>query len=171
MGAIFALFSGYYFWFSFFRKPILLKGAVEANDSILFLYAHLKEIYTKYSFVYRTKTKYVPYTYNEAWGVYHFWGTFIGVNLTFFPMHFLGLSAMPRRVPDFPDAYGIWNLIASYGAIITTFGMVYFFIAIVAKEEMHLAASKKIMMWANNKYVLICGYLESLKYQARTYRQ
>ena len=51
--------------------------------------------------------------YPEQLGQVHFWTFFLGVNLTFFPMHFLGLAGMPRRVPDFPDAYSGWNVIAS----------------------------------------------------------
>ena len=68
-------------------------------------------------------------TYPEWAGKLHFWLTFIGVNLTFFPMHFLGLQGMPRRIPDYPDAFAGWNYIASIGAMVS-FSATLLFVAI-----------------------------------------
>lgn len=67
------------------------------------------------------------FQYSEILGQIHFWGTFIGVNLTFFPMHFLGLAGMPRRIPDYPDSYAGWNAIASYGSYVALFSTLFFF--------------------------------------------
>ncbi|HZD24951.1 MAG TPA: cytochrome c oxidase subunit 1, partial [Alphaproteobacteria bacterium] len=64
--------------------------------------------------------------YPEALGKLHFWIMFVGVNLIFFPMHFLGLAGMPRRIPDYPDAYAGWNLVASIGSYITSAGVLLF---------------------------------------------
>jgi cytochrome c oxidase subunit 1 len=66
--------------------------------------------------------------YNEALGKLHFWLFFIGVNVLFFPMHFLGQDGMPRRIPDYPDAYAYWNLVASWGYVIMAVGMLVFFV-------------------------------------------
>src|SRR2546425_5073927 len=68
--------------------------------------------------------------YPEWAGKIHFWVTFIGVNLTFFPMHFLGLAGMPRRIAEYPDAFVGWNYIASIGAYIS-YASTLFFIFIV----------------------------------------
>jgi len=64
---------------------------------------------------------------NESLGLLHYYSTFLGVNLTFMPMHYLGLSGMPRRIPDYPDLFIGWNLLASIGSIISVFGILVFF--------------------------------------------
>ncbi len=68
------------------------------------------------------------YQYNETLGKLHFWVTFIGVNLIFFPQHFLGLAGMPRRIPDYPDAYAGWNYVSSIGSYIAALGVVIFLV-------------------------------------------
>ena len=90
LGAVFALFAGYYYWI----------GKMSGRQ------------------------------YPEWAGKLHFFATFIGVNLLFFPQHFLGLAGMPRRYPDYPDAYHYWNEISSYGAYIAG-GATVFFVLIV----------------------------------------
>lgn len=65
--------------------------------------------------------------YNEILAQIHFYVFFIGVNVTFFPMHFLGLAGMPRRIPDYPDAFAEWNEIATYGSYISVTSLLVFF--------------------------------------------
>ena len=86
MGAVFALFAGFYFW----------------------------------------TPKIVGKTYNEFLGKIHFWTLFVGVNLTFFPQHFLGLAGMPRRIPDYADSYTGWNVVSSYGSLVSVVAIVVF---------------------------------------------
>jgi cytochrome c oxidase subunit 1 len=72
--------------------------------------------------------KITGYMYNEFLGKLHFWITFIGVNLTFFPMHFLGLAGMPRRIADYPVAFAKWNYVSSIGAFIAGAGTLIFLV-------------------------------------------
>ena len=65
--------------------------------------------------------------YPETLARLHFWLTFVAVNILFFPMHFLGLQGMPRRVPDYADAYAGWNMVSSFGALLTALATVLFF--------------------------------------------
>lgn len=79
MGAVFALFSAWYFWIP----------------------------------------KILGLNYDKSLAIVHFWIFFVGVNVTFFPQHFLGLQGMPRRISDYPDAFAGWNLISSLGSVIS----------------------------------------------------
>ena len=69
--------------------------------------------------------------YNETLGKLHFWVFFIGVNVMFFPQHFLGQQGMPRRIPDYPAQFEHYNTISSWGYAIMAVGMVFFFINVV----------------------------------------
>ena len=75
-------------------------------------------------------SKMTGYEYNSFLARCHFWITFVGVNLTFFPMHFLGLAGMPRRYIDYPDALAGWNFVASIGSYVGGIGTL-FFVAVV----------------------------------------
>jgi cytochrome c oxidase subunit 1 len=69
--------------------------------------------------------------YNEFLGKAHFFVMFVGVNLIFFPQHFLGLDGMPRRYPDYPDAFAYWNYISTVGYMVTVVAMGIFFLNII----------------------------------------
>jgi cytochrome c oxidase subunit 1 len=64
-------------------------------------------------------------------GKLHFWLAFIGANVLFFPMHFLGLAGMPRRYADYPDAFAAWHKVSTYGGHIFGLSMFVFVIGVV----------------------------------------
>ena len=76
-------------------------------------------VFALYSAWYFWIPKILGVDYNRSWGKVHFWILFIGVNVTFFPQHFLGLQGMPRRISDYADAFAGWNMISSIGSIIS----------------------------------------------------
>jgi cytochrome c oxidase subunit 1 len=71
------------------------------------------------------------YVIPEWIGKTHFWISFIGANILFFPQHFLGLAGMPRRYADYPDAFAHWNFVSSMGAYMFFFGLLFFIGAII----------------------------------------
>ena len=74
--------------------------------------------------------KMTGYMYSETLGKLHFWLMFVGVNLVFFPQHFLGMAGMPRRYADYPDAFAGWNFVSSIGSYISAAGLIVFFITV-----------------------------------------
>lgn len=71
--------------------------------------------------------KITGFAYPEELGKIQFYLMFVGVNLTFFPMHMLGIAGMPRRIPDYPDAYTGWNAVSSMGSMLTVLSAILFF--------------------------------------------
>ena len=74
--------------------------------------------------------KMTGYMYSESLGKLHFWLMFVGANIAFFPMHFLGLAGMPRRIADYPDAFAGWNFVASMGSYISFAGLLVFLLGL-----------------------------------------
>jgi len=116
MGAVFAAFAAFYHWFCIIRSFT----TYEPDEWRL--------VYNPFELRKKIPYRRSDFSYRETMGVLHFVTTFIGVNLTFFPMHLLGLAGMPRRVPDYPDAYLGFNIISSYGSFVTLVSTIIFFI-------------------------------------------
>ena len=88
-------------------------------------------IFSIFAGVYYWFNKITGLQYSEFLSQLHFWIFFIGVNLTFFPMHFLGVAGMPRRIPDYPDAFYIFNKIASWGSYLSGVSVLIFMLVLL----------------------------------------
>ena len=98
-----------------------------------------------FSGVYYWLPKWSGHMYNETLGKWHFWLTMIGMNLTFFPMHFLGLAGMPRRIPDYALQFTEFNQIASVGAFI--FGLSQLLFVVLVIRTMRGGAKATEQVW------------------------
>jgi cytochrome c oxidase subunit 1 len=88
-------------------------------------------LYAMFAGFYYWAPKWTGVMYNETRGKIHFWWSLISFNVTFFPMHFLGLAGMPRRYADYPMQFTDFNMWASVGAFAFGIAQVYFFLFIV----------------------------------------
>ena len=88
-------------------------------------------VFSIFAGVYYWLTKIVGLSYSEFLAQLHFWLFFTGVNLTFFPMHYLGVAGMPRRIPDYPDAFYFFNKVATLGSYISTISILTFFLIVI----------------------------------------
>lgn len=102
------------------------------------------------------------FQYNEQLSQIHFWLTFIGVNLTFFPMHFLGVAGMPRRISDYPEMYQKWNTLASLGAFITFSSILLFYYIVYDLLVRQRKASRNPWMFIHQRHLVerlaLCGH-------------
>lgn len=93
---------------------------------------------------------------NNKWLLAQFTLIFIGVNITFFPQHFLGLAGIPRRYTDYPDAFFSWNLISSVGSIISTLAVIFLFFIVwermVAQRKVYTSIQANSLLEWNNKF-------------------
>lgn len=113
---------------------VLANGGVDTNlHDTYYVVAHfhyvlsLGAVFSLFAGFYYWFPKMSGRMYSEFLGQLHFWIFFIGVNVLFFPQHFLGQQGMPRRYPDYAEAYAFWHLISSYGYVIMGVGVLIFF--------------------------------------------
>ena len=117
---------------------VLANGGVDTNlHDTYYVVAHfhyvlsLGAVFSLFAGFYYWFPKMSGRMYSEVLGQLHFWIFFIGVNVMFFPQHFLGQQGMPRRYPDYAEAYAYWHHISSLGYVIMAVGMIFFFVNIL----------------------------------------
>lgn len=103
--------------------------------------------------------KLTGFSYDEQKGYIHFLVMFLGVNLTFFPMHFSGLSGMPRRIPDYPDVYIFWNKVSSFGSLVSFIGIMYFFYIIYSSFEVSTNLNYEDVFYSKRDSMILTCYL------------
>lgn len=122
--------------------------------------------------------KITGYQYNETLGQIHFWLTFIGANLTFFPMHFLGVSGMPRRIPDYPEMYQAWNTVCSFGAFFSFISILFWFYIVfrlfidqkvVSKNPWIFATQSELLNKLTFNYAVFKTQIKRTMYLAESY--
>lgn len=94
--------------------------------------------------VYYWLPKWTGHYYSETLGKWHFWCSFIGVNITFFPMHFVGLAGMPRRIPDYALQFADFNMVASIGAFIFGSSQLIFLVLLLKTVRGGKAATAEV---------------------------
>jgi cytochrome c oxidase subunit 1 len=97
--------------------------------------------------VYYWLPKWCGRMYNETMAKTHFWIAFIGLNVTFFPMHFSGLAGMPRRIPDYNLMFADWNMISSVGAFLFGAAQLLFLFNIITTIRSGKKATDEV--WEN----------------------
>lgn len=106
-------------------------------------------VFSLYSSYYYWSPLILGLNYNEKLAQIQFWLLFIGANCIFLPQHFLGLNGMPRRYPDYPDAFYGWNLVSSLGSFISILS-VFLFIFIIYNQLVYGLENQ-----INNKSVIL----------------
>ena len=141
-----------------------LSGVILANASLdvvfhdtYYVVAHfhyvlsMGAVFALYSAWYYWVPKMIGVLYNATASKTHFWMFFVGVNVTFFPQHFLGLQGMPRRISDYPDSFGDWNMVSSLGSLVSVIAT-WLFLNVLYKELVNGKISQQYLWYLAQFY-------------------
>jgi len=157
-----------------------LTGVILANGSLdvmlhdtYYVVAHfhyvlsLGAVFGMFAGFYYWYGKITGYKFNNKIAKIHFYLTFVGVNLTFFPQHFLGLVGMPRRYSDYPQTMYYWNLISSIGSLISILGVCVFILLLF--ESFYF--EKKFNSWNNSNELIYLDFANKNPPLSHTYNE